>query len=297
MGLSRGRKFFLDRYRMLGRDLTGDESTPQAVRVNPLKIGDAELLEIMSTIGVELEKLPFLDHGYRVTGAGFSLGSTIEYLLGLYSLQEAASQLPVQVLRPELGNVALDMCSAPGGKTTQMAAYMENRGRLYAVDSSRERLYAVENSLERCGVTNCLVYHGDAAEIELGLTFQKILLDAPCSGNYVTDPLWFSRRTLKNVEINAERQRRLMSRALELLEPGGRLLYSTCSLEPEENELNVQWLLENHAVELSPVDGPGHPGLTDVFGVELDQSLSRCKRLWPDDAGTQGFFVAKVVKR
>jgi NOL1/NOP2/sun family putative RNA methylase len=297
MSLSRGREFFLDRYRMLGHDLTGDESTHQAIRVNPLKIGEAELLKTMSSIGVELEKLPFLDHGYRVIRTEFSLGSTIEYLLGLYSLQEAASQLPVQVLRPEPGDTALDMCSAPGGKTTQMAAYMENRGRLYAVDSSRERLYAVENSLERCGVTNCLVYHGDATEIELGLSPQKILLDAPCSGNYVTDPLWFSNRTLKDVEINAGRQRRLMSRALEMLEPGGWLLYSTCSLEPEENELNIQWLLENHAVELVPFDGPGQPGLTEVFGVELDPSLSRCKRVWPDDAWTQGFFMAKVVKR
>lgn len=296
MGLSRGREFFLGRYRMLGRDLTGDESTPQAIRVNPLKIRDAELLEIMSSVGVGLEKLPFLDHGYRVTSSGFSLGSTIEYLLGLYSLQEAASQLPVQALQPGPGDAALDMCSAPGGKTTQMAAYMGNRGSLYAVDSSRERLYAVENNLERCGVTNCLVYHGDAAEIELGRVFQKILLDAPCSGNYVTDPLWFDKRTMRDVEANAERQRRLMSRAMELLEPGGKLLYSTCSLEPEENELNVQWLLENHDAELCPVESPGLPGLTDVFGVELDPSLSRCMRLWPDDAGAQGFFVAKVVK-
>jgi len=297
MGLSRGREFFLGRYRELGRDLKGDESTPQAIRVNPLKIGDEALLGVMSSVSVELEKLPFLDHGYRVISAGFSLGSTIEYLLGLYSLQEAASQLPVQALRPGPGDTALDMCSAPGGKTTQMAAYMGNTGRLYAMDSSRGRLYAVENNLERCGVTNCLLYHGDAAEIELGLTFQKILLDAPCSGNYVTDPLWFTKRTLKDVEANAERQRRLMSRALELLEPGGRLLYSTCSLEPEEDELNVQWLLDRSDVELSPVEGPGQPGLTNVFGVELDRSLSMCMRVWPDDAGTQGFFAAKVVKR
>jgi NOL1/NOP2/sun family putative RNA methylase len=291
----RGKEFFLGRYRELGRALTGDESAAQAIRVNPLKASDGELIEALASEGVELQRVPFLDHGYRVVHAGFSLGATLEYLLGLYSLQEAASQLPVQVLSPGLGDLALDMCSAPGGKTTQMAAYMGNCGVLYAVDSSRERLYAVENSLERCGVTNCLVYHGDASEIELGATFTKILLDAPCSGNYATDPEWFSVRTLRDVEANAARQRRLLARALELLEPGGRLLYSTCSLEPEEDELNVQWLLETHGVDLEPLGGPGVPAFTRVLGSELDPRVSRCRRLWPGE-GTQGFFLAEAVK-
>ena len=86
-----------------------------------------------------------------------------------------------------------------------------------------------------------------------------------------------------------------MSRPGGLLEPGGRLLYSTCSLEPEEDELNVQWLLENHGVDLEPVGGPGVPGLASVFGVELDPRVSRCRRLWPGE-GTQGFFMAEAVK-
>jgi len=279
----------------MGRSLTGEETAPQAIRVNPLKAADGEVVEILVDEGVQLRKIPYLDHGYEVVSSGFSLGASLEYLLGLYSIQEAASQLPVQVLGPRPEDVALDMCSAPGGKTTQMAAYMVNCGVLYAVDSSRDRLYAVENSLERCGVTNCLVYHGDAAEIELGVTFTKILLDAPCSGNYATDPEWFSVRTLRDVEANAARQRRLLARALELLEPGGRLLYSTCSLEPEEDELNVQWLLETHGVDLEPLGGPGVPALTHVLGSELDPRVSRCRRLWPG-GGTQGFFLVEAVK-
>lgn len=291
----RGRDFFLGRYTELGRSLTGEEAATQAIRVNPLRAADGEVVEALLGEGVQLRKIPCLDHGYEVVSSGFSLGASLEYLLGLYSIQEAASQLPVQVLGPGPGDVALDMCSAPGGKTTQMAAYMGNSGVIYAVDSSRERLYAVENSLERCGVTNCLVYHGDAATIDLGVRFTKILLDAPCSGNYVTDPEWFSRRTLRDVEANAARQRRLLGRAVELLELGGRLLYSTCSLEPEEDELNIQWLLENHEVDLLPVEGPGDPGLTYIKGVELDPRVSRCRRLWPG-GGTQGFFLAEAVK-
>jgi len=291
----RGRGFFLGRYAELGCSLTGEETTPQAIRVNPLRADDGEVVETLEGEGVRLRKVPYLDHGYEVIQSGFSLGASLEYLLGLYSIQEAASQLPVQVLRPGPGDVALDMCSAPGGKTTQMAAYMRDRSVLYAVDSSRDRLYAVENSLERCGVTNCLVYHGDAAAIDLGVRFTKVLLDAPCSGNYAADPRWFSRRTLRDVDENAARQRLLLGRAVELLEPGGRLLYSTCSLEPEEDELNVQWLLENHGVDLEPVGGPGVPGLASVFGVELDPRVSRCRRLWPGE-GTQGFFMAEAVK-
>ena len=291
----RGREFFLGRYAELECSLTGEETTPQAIRVNPLRAADWEVVEALADEGVQLRKIPCLDHGYEVVSSGFSLGASLEYLLGLYGIQEAASQLPVQVLGPGPGDVALDMCSAPGGKTTQMAAYMGNCGALYAVDSSRDRLYAVENSLERCGVTNCLVYLGDAATVDLGAGFTKVLLDAPCSGNYVTDSEWFGRRTLRDVEANAAQQRRLLSRAVELLEPGGRLLYSTCSLEPEEDELNVQWLLENHGVDLEHVGGPGVPGLTSVFGVELDPRVSRCRRLWPG-GGTQGFFLAEAVK-
>jgi len=291
----KGREFFLGRYAELGGSMTGGEGVPQAIRVNPLRASDGEASEALAREGVQLKRIPYLDHGYEVVSSSFSLGASLEYLLGLYSIQEAASQLPAQVLRPGPGDVALDMCSAPGGKTAQMAAYMGDRGVLYAVDSSRERLYAAENTLERCGVTNCLVYHGDAATMDLGTRFTKILLDAPCSGNYAADQGWFSRRTMRDVEANAERQRRLLGRAVELLEPGGRLLYSTCSLEPEEDELNVQWLLESRGVDLVPVGGPGVPGLTSVFGVDLDPRVSRCRRLWPG-GGTQGFFVAEAVK-
>jgi len=291
-----GKKFFLDRYLSLGHRLTGDESTSQAIRVNTLKTTDDEITETLTALGVELAKVPFLDHGYIVEESGFSLGASIEYLLGLFSLQESGSQYAAQTLAPEAGDTVLDMCAAPGGKTTQIAAYMENRGLLYAVDANIERVYALENNLERCGVENSLVYHGDATRLELGTRFSKVLLDAPCSGNYVTDPSWFRRRSIEDVRRNAEFQRALLSAAVKVLEPGGVLLYATCSLEPEENELNVKWLLTNHEVTLEEIDGPGEKGLTEVFGGRLDAEISKCHRLWPDTTHTQGFFLAKVVK-
>ena len=290
------REWFLARYRELGSNLTGYETTPQAIRVNPLKITDTELVETLSEQGVTLEKIPYLDHGYKVIASPFSLGAGIEYLLGMYSLQETASQYPVQALQPNSSDRLLDMASAPGGKTTQAAAYMKNKGTITAVDVSRRRLYATENNLERCGVTNTIIYHVDALDLSDKPLFTKILLDAPCSGNYVTDPNWFSKRTQADIESNAEIQRRLLDKALNLLETGGTLLYSTCSLEPEENELNIQWLLENHGVEVEKLNGEGSPALTEANGVSLDERISHCRRFWPDETGTQGFFAAKVVK-
>ena len=144
-----GRRFFLGRYRELGRSLTGDETSPQSIRVNTLRAGDEELLGKLRGLGVRLSRVPYLDHGYSVEDSGFSLGASIEYLLGLYSLQEAAAQLPAQALGATGEDVVLDMCAAPGGKTTQLAAYMGNGGVLVAVDASRGRVYALMNNLER----------------------------------------------------------------------------------------------------------------------------------------------------
>ena len=292
-----GREWFIERYRALGSMLSGDEKTPKAIRINPLKTTGTELIDILSWQDVKLEKIPFLDYGYKVIDSPFSLGASIEYLLGLYSLQETASQYPMQVLAPSPTDRVLDMASAPGGKTTQAAAYMQNKGVLVAIDINRDRLYATENNVERCGVTNTSIHHLDAFSLPDQPSFTKILLDAPCSGNYTTDSHWFKKRTEEDIERNAELQKQLLTKAINLLETGGTLLYSTCSLEPEENEYNIQWLLENHKVELDPLDGPGSPALTTIFDATLDEQISHCRRFWPDQIGTQGFFVAKVVKQ
>ena len=287
----------MERYRAMGSTLSGDETTSQAIRINPLRTTDEKLVETLTEQGVELEKIPCLDHGFKVIDSPFSLGASIEYLLGYYSLQETASQYPVQALQPRQEDRLLDMASAPGGKTTQAAAYMQNKGIIVAVDINRDRLFATENNVERCGVTNTSIHHVDSLELPDKEGFTKVLLDAPCSGNYVTDNQWFKRRTREDIERNAELQKRLITKALNLLESGGVLLYSTCSLEPEENEQNIQWLLENHDVELVELDGPGDPALTNLYDISLDQKISYCRRFWPDKTGTQGFFVAKVVKQ
>ena len=280
----------------MGHKLTGKETTKQAIRINSLKTSDQEVYKTLSALGVKLKKIDYLQQGYVVESSPFSVGASIEYLLGLFSIQEPASQLPVQVMNPSPGETVWDMCAAPGGKTTQMAEYMNNQGLIIAYDIDRKRIYSLENHLERCGVENCLVYHRDASLTKLEYSFSKILLDAPCSGNYVTDPEWFQKRSLEDVIRNAEAQRKLLSNALNYLVEGGTLVYSTCSLEPEENELNIQWLLDNYKVSLETIEGPGEPGLTLFDGMELDKRITNCMRFWPDGPETQGFFIAKVTK-
>lgn len=290
-------KVFLDRYRAMGHELRGDERTSRAIRINTLLAGREEVVGRLEARGVKLTPIPWLRDGLHVEGGESSAGASFEYLLGLYSIQEAAAQYPVEVLAPASGELVLDMCAAPGGKTTQAAAWMGNRGVVVAVDVRRDRLYALENNIERTGVENCVAYCADAAALDYGGTlFDRILLDAPCSGNFVTDREWFRKRDIGDVEKNAMGQRRLLGAALGLLKQGGALVYTTCSLEPEEDELNVQWLLENHDVKLSEINGPGSPALTEVLGRSLSPEVAKCRRFWPDETGTQGFFVAKVVK-
>ncbi|TRO48325.1 hypothetical protein E2P65_03105, partial [Candidatus Bathyarchaeota archaeon] len=179
---------FLDRYRRLGHELTGEEETSRSLRVNTLKAEPGWLLERLEGLGASLRKIGYLRDGYTIEESPFSLGASFEYLLGYYTLQEAASQFPVESLEPRQGEAVLDMCAAPGVKTTQLAAHMENRGAVVAVDVDRGRLYALENNLERCGVENCVDYHSDVNELDLGeIRFDRVLLDAPCSGNYVVD--------------------------------------------------------------------------------------------------------------
>ena len=292
-----GAGFFLNRYRRMGHQLRGDEGTHRAIRVNTLRASKVEVAEKLGGRGVNLRDIPWTRDGFYIEEGGTNVGSSFEYLLGIYSLQEAAAQFPVEVLAPKPGEVVLDMCAAPGGKTTQIAAWMDNRGTVVAVDIRRDRLYALENNLERTGVENCVVYYGDAANMDYrGTLFDKVLLDAPCSGNYVTDRSWFNKRNIRDVEENAAKQRELLDAAVSLLKSGGVLVYTTCSLEPEEDEYNVQWLLDNHCIQLEKVDGPGSPASTEVLGKALNPDIAKCRRFWPELTETQGFFVARGVK-
>jgi NOL1/NOP2/sun family putative RNA methylase len=294
--MEKGMNFFLARYKQLGQ-IVSSIQLMRALRVNTLKISEADLISRLKKLGVKLEIISFAKYGYYCSSR-FSLGAITEYLLGYFYLQEAASQLPVQILNPKSNELVLDCCASPGGKTTQIAQFMENKGTLIALEKKRHRMASLKTNLERCGVNNCIAYLMDANKVEsLNMQFDKILLDAPCSGNFVTDPAWFNKRDIEGIRKAAEIQKSLIEKSLAVLKKDGTLVYSTCSLEPEENELNMQWMLNNFKVKIEKTNLKlGDPGLTNVFGQKLDKQIANCTRFWPNKTNTEGFFIAKIKK-
>jgi NOL1/NOP2/sun family putative RNA methylase len=290
-----GKDFFVNRYKQLGWEFE-DVKPRQAVRINATNAKGKNLEERLQTMGVQLEKVPFLETGYWVCSSKVSVGATAEYLLGLYSIQEAAAQIPATLFTNLKDKTVLDACAAPGGKTVQLADLMGNTGALVALDARKQRLAALSNHLERCHVNNAVVYHLDARQASrLNLKFDRILLDAPCSGNFAADRNWFKRRTLADVKRNARLQREILAEGAACLSSEGEIVYSTCSLEPEENEVNMDWAIKHLSLQIEEIDCHGQKGLTEVFGSQLDGSLARCRRIWP--AETQGFFACKLKKR
>jgi NOL1/NOP2/sun family putative RNA methylase len=289
-----GKEFFINRYRRLGWEYQPVQLR-QAIRINTMNAREADVIRRLRSRGVDLDIISFLQHGQEVIQSAFSVGATSEYLLGLYSIQEAASQIPATLFTELKGKTVLDACAAPGGKTVQLADLMRNRGAIFALDVEDRRLTALSNQLERCHVENTIVYCKDARQAsQLKMKFDCVLLDVPCSGNFATDKDWFNRRTMKDVERNAALQREILAEAVKVLKNDGEMVYSTCSLEPEENELNIDWAVKSLHLETEKVNCYGEKALTNVFGKELDPLVQSCRRIWP--RRTQGFFVCKLKK-
>jgi NOL1/NOP2/sun family putative RNA methylase len=288
-----GKEFFTDRYEKLGWKYEHVQPR-QAIRINSVNIKQGvDVAERLQSLGIVLEKVSFLENGYWIRRSEFSVGATSEYLLGLYSIQEAAAQIPGTLFTGLKNKTVLDACAAPGGKTVQMADLMRNAGAIIALDIKEQRLMAMSNQLERCRVKNTIVYLLDARRASnLKKTFDRILLDLPCSGNFAADRGWFKRRTIKDVERNALLQREILAETIKVLDADGEIVYSTCSLEPEENELNINWAMENLGLRVEKVDCYGQEALTDVFGERLNSSIRNARRIWPGQ--TQGFFVCKL---
>ncbi|MCW4024030.1 MAG: RsmB/NOP family class I SAM-dependent RNA methyltransferase [Candidatus Bathyarchaeota archaeon] len=287
--------FFISRYAELGWKYHEVELR-QAIRINTTNVRGKNLVGRLESLGVHLKKIPFLQQGYWVMDSNVSVGATAEYLLGFYSIQEAAAQIPAILFTNLKGKKVLDVAAAPGGKTTQLADLMEGTGAIVALDVDKRRLTALSNHLERCHVANTVVYQLDAREVpKLDVKFDRILADVPCSGNFAGDKNWFRNRTLKDVKRNAALQREILAKAAQCLTPDGEIIYSTCSLEPEEDELNMDWAVKNLNLKIKEIDCLGEYGLTEVFGKTLDSSVARCRRLWPEQ--TQGFFVCKLGRK
>ncbi|MBD3352579.1 MAG: NOL1/NOP2/sun family putative RNA methylase [Candidatus Lokiarchaeota archaeon] len=230
-----------------------------------------------------------------------TLGSTHEYLMGKYYLQGHASMLPALYLNPEPDDLIIDMCAAPGSKTTQMAQMMENKGNIIATEIDDKRIKSLIYNLRRCAVRNTTVLNFDAQNLKkLGLNPSKILLDAPCSGEGVirTDPS--RKRTMHPTHIKRfmNTQLNLLKSAVEAVKTHGYIMYSTCSIAPEENEFIIQKILDRYPkIEIRPVnDNKGLPGFTEIFGQELHMDFLKARRYFPHIHDTHGFFYCLLYK-
>lgn len=274
-------------------------SLRRAIRINTLKISVADFLCLTADHPWQLNPVPWCTEGFWVTLSEQSLplGSYAEHLSGLFYIQEPSSMLPVRALFADdyHPDSVMDMAAAPGSKTTQIAARMNNRGLLLANEYSASRVKVLHANLTRCGVSNTVLTHFDAQVFGSALpeSFEAILLDAPCSGEGVIrkDPKAFSHWSLESTQHIAQTQQQLLLSAFHALKPGGRLIYSTCTLNKIENQQVIASLqaLYPQAIAIEPLQSlfPGAEQVTTVEGY---------LHVFPQRFDSEGFFVASLRK-
>jgi NOL1/NOP2/sun family putative RNA methylase len=272
----------------------------KSVRINTLKRPVKEVIARLEK-DWRFEQVPWCKEGFFMeskTGR-LDVGNTTEHALGYYYVQEAASMIPPLVLEPKAGERVLDVAAAPGSKASQMAQLMNNEGILVANDVAGIRLASLGINLQRCGVRNAITTQMNGENIN-DMEFDKVLLDAPCSG---TGTIRKSVKTImmwnpEMIKRLAATQRRLILAAYRLLRPGGMLVYSTCSTEPEENEAVISYLLEETDAKIEPIELniKRSPAVTEFEGTEYRKEVKHCLRLWPQDNDTEGFFVVKIKR-
>jgi NOL1/NOP2/sun family putative RNA methylase len=278
----------------------------RSLRVNTLKISIEDLKVRLEVKGWILEQVPWCKEAFwveHVTGRR-DLGNTMEHQLGYFYIQEAASMIPPIVLDPKEGELVLDMCASPGSKTTQMAQMMNNKGLILANDVSGMRLAPLGTNVQRLGCSCIMQTQHDGLRIPEAFngTFDKVLLDAPCSGSGTirksikTIKMWNPNALVKIAKL----QMRLLEKAWKLLKPGGSLVYSTCSTDPEENEMVLTEFVNNHPdATIVDIELPGFKRadtVTSFNGVEMHPDVVKTLRVWPQDNDTEGFYVSKLVK-
>ncbi|MBW2989342.1 RsmB/NOP family class I SAM-dependent RNA methyltransferase [Candidatus Woesearchaeota archaeon] len=299
---------FIERY----RNLTSWEEFKEisltflrrSIRVNTLKITIPECKKRLESLGWQLTQVPWCKEGFWVKHkqGRRDIGNTLEFSLGYYYVQEAASMIPPIVLDPKPGETILDMCAAPGSKSSQIAQYMKNKGILISNDYQYIRLQPLGINMQRMGSTNSILTLMEGRYFKAsGILFDRILVDAPCSG---TGTIRKSLKTLRIWNPHAIRrlcgqQKQLLETAFSLLKRDGTLVYSTCSLEPEEDENVVSCLLDKHkdaGLEDISLDIKRSEPVLEFGGIRYDKEVKKCLRIWPQDNDTEGFFVAKIRK-
>ena len=301
--------YMIERYiQFLGIDGTiellkaNEKPLTPSIRVNTIKMNAVDLKKRLNQKGFQLEPIEWIPYAFKVIKGSHNLGSTHEFLQGYYYLQNIASMLPAVILDPTLDDVVIDMCAAPGSKATHLAQLMKNEGTLILIDRNRKRIPALEINIRRLGIINSIVINMDAIYLsKLNIKATKILLDAPCTGEGLIrqDTKRKKSRKMGDIAKMASIQKKLLKAGLNALEPNGELLYSTCSIAPEENELVVHEVLEEERnFRISKISNTfGVSGLTEVYGKSLREDLRYSQRLYPHLHDTIGFYLCLLKRK
>ena len=295
---------FSDRMRQMpGLDFDAFEAalnTPavRALRVNTIKTSTERLLPVLP---FSLAPLPFTDHAFYAPED--KVGALAAHHAGMFYMQDPGAISTVCAASPQQGLRVIDLCAAPGGKTTQLAAAIGEEGVLVSNEYVTARCRILQGNIERIGPKNVILTNLDTTALAAfyGAVFDLVVADVPCSGEGmlrkydVASEEW----SPENVQACATRQREILKNAVQLTAPGGRLLYSTCTFSPEENEQNVDWLLQTYPdFSLLPV-APEIINIT-ANGVNfegLSNDMTPCRRFYPHVSPGEGQFVALLERK
>ena len=301
------------------RPLVPDEELPaleeslhkpllQAFRLNPLKSDEQSLEEMSARYGWTLETIDFCPEGRKVQSAQVLPSMTNEHRMGHYYIQDSASMMPVTLFDPvrlEKKPLMLDLAASPGGKTTHLVGRSMDRGLVIANDSGPSRIPALKSVLKNWGSVNHAVtqFPGESFGDWFPDTFDLILLDAPCSMQSLVSLDSHPMRPITEREEKAlaRRQTLLLQSALKALRPGGQIVYSTCTLSPDEDEAVVDAILKTFPGKVRVSDAAKRiprpaPGITSAYGQVFDEAVKGAVRLWPHRYNTAGFFACLMEK-
>ena len=281
---------------------------PTFVRANPLNLPPERLPEVFDRYGLELERHPVEQvAAWQVVGSrhGHSAGVCLHHFLGAFAIQSIGSMIPPILLDPQPGERILDLCASPGSKTSEILTLMQGRGRLWANDLNSRRMSPLAAVLDATGAASVSLINRDGVELPklVREPFDRVLADVPCTGlgcrdNLTQNRAYFERRG--GPSGLPDLQYRLLMAAVRLVREGGRVVYSTCSLDPAENEAVVDAALRRLPVRLvEPRDLAGlhlREGRTEHGAQRFDPSLALTRRLCPWENPSEGFFVAVLEK-
>jgi len=270
----------------------------KSIRINTIKISKEKLIE---KLDFEIKEIPWYEYGLWVKG---DISHTLEYYLGYYHIQEAGSMIPpLFLLKDEQDaskkSIIIDACAAPGSKTTQLAM-MNEKATIIANDVNLKRIRALVHNIQKAGAKNVIVTNYDARKLyHLGIEADYILLDVPCtaSGKIPKKDSILKKWNYGRIKAMSKKQKKIIEGAYHSLKKGGVMVYSTCSIEPEENEEVIDYAIKNFNLEIEEVKIDGlktRRGIRRWEGKEYE--AEKCSRIWPQDNQTEGFFICRLRK-